>query len=95
MNYATYARALSRKYIRNYEETRRILKTLFDKISQDLSEGKRVRLRGFGSFKRILRPPRKYRNITTGKIETRPAAYDIDFAPSKKLLNNRKKRKIR
>ncbi|MCK4272594.1 HU family DNA-binding protein, partial [bacterium] len=43
--------------------------------------------RGFGSFKKVLRPPRKYRNFITGEIETRPAKKDIDFNPSKKLLS--------
>lgn len=87
MNYQDYAKELSHKYIRNHEETERILKHLFKRISQDLARGKRVYFRGFGSFRKVRRPPRKYRNFITGKIETRPAIDDIDFAPSKKLLS--------
>jgi len=87
MNYQDYAKHISHKYIRNYEESERILKFLFEKISQDLSRGRWVRFRGFGSFRKVLRPPRKYRNIATGKVETRPAKKDIEFNPSKKLLH--------
>ena len=87
MNYQNYADQLSRKFIRNHEESERILKFLFEKISQDLAKGKWVRFRGFGSFRKVKRPPRKYRNMITGKVETRPAKKDIDFSPSKKLLH--------
>ena len=86
MNYQDYARGLSHKFIRNYEESERILKFLFKGISRDLVKGEWIRFRGFGSFRRVLRPPRKYRNIATGKVETRPAKKDIQFNPSKKLL---------
>lgn len=86
MNFEKYAAELSRKYIRNHEESERILKFLFKRIAQDLSQGKRVYFRGFGSFKKVRRPPRKYRNFITNKIETRPAINDIAFFPSKNLL---------
>lgn len=86
MNYQDYAKQLSHKFIRNYEESERILKFLFEKISQDLAKGKRVYFRGFASLRKVTRPPRKYRNIATGKIEISPAKKDIEFNPSKKLL---------
>lgn len=86
MSYQKYAGQLSRKFIRNHEESERILKFLFESIARDLAQGKRVYFRGFGSFKKVRRPPRKYRNFITGKIETRPAKKDIDFNPSKALL---------
>ena len=93
MNYYDYAQQISHKFIRNYEESKRILKFLFEKIAHDLSRGKRVRFRGFGSFKKVIRPPRKFRNLITGRIETRPAKKDIEFNPSKKLLQSLKQRK--
>lgn len=91
MNYQDYASQLSRKFIRNHEESERILKYLFEKISQDLARGKWIRFRGFGSFRKVTRPPRKFRNIATGKVETRPAIKDIQFNPSKKLLERIRK----
>ena len=89
-NYRKYAKELSWEFIRNYEESERILKFLFESISEDLANSNRVYFRGFGSFKKVTRPPRKYRNFITGKIETRPAKEDIDFNPSKKLLSTLK-----
>ncbi len=88
MNYQDYAQQLSHTFIRNYEESERILKFFFKKISEDLARGKRVHFRGFGSFIKVIRPPRKFRNMITGKIETRPAKKDIEFNPSKKLLKS-------
>ncbi len=90
-NYQKYAKDLSWEFIRNYEESERILKFLFESISKDLARNKRVYFRGFGRFKKVTRPPRKYRNFKTGEIETRPAKEDIDFNPSKKLLSTLKK----
>lgn len=85
MNYQDYAKEISHKYIRNYEESERILKHLFKRISQDLSKGERVYFRGFGSFKKVRRPPHKHYNFITKKIATRPAINDIDFTISKRL----------
>jgi len=86
MNYQEYAAKLSRRFIRNHEESERILKHLFQNISHDLSQGKRVYFRGFGSFKKVIRPARKYRNFKTNKIQTRPPKKDIHFSVSSKLL---------
>lgn len=86
MNLKTYASALSHKFIRNYQESERIIKFLLDNISQDLTKDHRVYFRGFGGFKKILRPARKYRNLKTKKIETRPPKKDVQFLPSKELL---------
>lgn len=90
MNFEKYAADLSRKFIRNHEQSERILKFFFKKVAEDLAKGKWVRFRGFGSFRKVIRPPRKFRNMITGKIETRPAKKDIDFNPSKKLLQSLK-----
>lgn len=90
MTFEKYAAELSRKFIRNHEESERILKFFFKKIAEDLVKGKWVRFRGFGSFRKVIRPPRKFRNMITGKIETRTAKKDIKFNPSKKLLKSLK-----
>ncbi len=90
MNFEKYAAELSRKFIRNHEQSERILKFFFKQLSQDLVRGKWVRFRGFGSFRRVIRPPRKFRNMITGKIETRPAKKDIEFNPSTELLKKLK-----
>jgi len=86
MNYQDYAAEISKKYIRNHEESERILKHLFKQISLDLSQGKRIYFRGFGSFKKVRRPARKHYNFITKKVAVRPAKNDIEFTPGKKLL---------
>ncbi len=85
MNYESYAAKISSKFIRNHEESERILKHLFKLISDDLSQDKRVYFRNFGSFKKVTRPARKYRNFKTNHIETRPPKKDIHFSPSPNL----------
>ena len=55
-------------------------------ISEDVARGKRVYFRGFGSFKKARRPAKKYRNISTGKVETRPPKLDVKFNPEKSFL---------
>jgi len=87
MNYQDYAKQISLKFVRNYEESERILKYFLGSVSQDLAKGKRVYFRGFGSFKKVVRPPRKYRNFITKRIDTRPAKKDIDFKPDKELIS--------
>lgn len=87
MNYQTYAKKIAHQFIRNEQESERILKFLFENISRDLAQGKRVFFRGFGGFRKVKRPPKKYRNMMTNKIEVRPAYQDAGFTPSKKLLH--------
>ena len=86
MNLQTAASALSQKFIRNHQESERIIKFLLDHITQDLAQGHRAYFRGFGAFKKTLRPARKYRNMKTNTIETRPPKKDIHFSPGKDLL---------
>lgn len=92
MNFQQYAAELSNTFIRNQEESERILKFIFKRIAQDVAEGKRIYFRGFGSFKKVRRPARKYRNLKTNKIEIRPAFSDIEFFPSKKIINSLKQK---
>lgn len=73
---------LSEEFSLTNAEAKRLLDGVLTKISQALLSGQRVYFRSFGYFDRILRPPKKFRNIHTGKIETLPAYYDISFKPS-------------
>ena len=86
MNLQTAASALSQKFIRNHQESERIIQFLLDHVAQDLTQGHRVYFRDFGGFTKILRPARKYRNMKTNTIETRPPKKDIRFRPGKGLL---------
>jgi nucleoid DNA-binding protein len=86
VNLNTAAEALSQRFLRNRQESKRLLRFLFSEIAQSLTQTRRVYFRGFGSFQTILRPARKYRNFKTNQIETRPAHKDVRFLPGKDLL---------
>jgi len=77
---------LSEEFALSDAEAKRLLEGVLKNISQILLSGQRVYFREFGFFDQVLRPPKKFRNISTGKIETLPAYYDINFKPSKSLL---------
>ncbi len=61
------------------------VKGLLDQISQSLSEGDRVEVRGFGSFSLHYRPPRMGRNPKTGEAVALPGKYVPHFKPGKAL----------
>ena len=61
------------------------VKTILDAVSRSLAEGKRVEIRGFGSFSLNYRPPRTGRNPKTGaKVEV-PEKYVPHFKAGKEL----------
>lgn len=58
---------------------------LLQYMSENLSEGGRIEIRGFGSFNLHFRPPRRAHNPKTGeKLVTAPK-YAIHFKPGKEL----------
>ena len=50
-----------------HEEVRRVVDTVFDSITEALSRGDRVELRGFGAFTVKSRAPYRGRNPRTGE----------------------------
>ena len=62
-----------------------VLKTVFGTIVESLSNGEKVELRGFGSFRVKKRNPRKSRNPKTGEIVHVPAKKVPFFRPGKDL----------
>ena len=85
MNLLSISTSIAEEFNLSKAESRRIVKHIISEISEDLSAGERVYFRGFGAFHRITRPEKKYRNIKTGKIETKPAYNDVRFNPSSQL----------
>ncbi len=51
----------------DHQVVERIVKTIFEKISEALARGERIELRGFGSFTVKERAPRVGRNPRTGE----------------------------
>lgn len=64
---------LSQKVGISKKEADIAVKTIFDTIVESLSNGEKVELRGFGSFRVKDRKPRKSRNPKTGEVVNVPA----------------------
>ena len=61
------------------------VKTLLEMMSNALTEGDRIEIRGFGSFSLHFRPPRLGRNPKTGDSVALPGKYVPHFKPGKEL----------
>ena len=61
------------------------INTLIKQMSDTLSQGGRIEIRGFGSFCLHFRPPRRAHNPKTGeKLITQPK-YAVHFKPGKEV----------
>lgn len=61
------------------------VKTILEQMSQSLSTGERIEIRGFGSFSLHYREPRKGRNPKTGDAVELTGKYVPHFKPGKEL----------
>jgi integration host factor subunit beta len=61
------------------------VQTLVEMMSNSLTEGDRIEIRGFGSFSLHFRPPRLGRNPKTGDSVALPGKYVPHFKPGKEL----------
>lgn len=68
-----------------YRDVEVSVKTLLEHMSEALSSGHRIEIRGFGSFSLHHRPPRIGRNPKTGDPVALPAKYVPHFKPGKEL----------
>ena len=61
------------------------VKTMLEQMSQTLAQGKRIEVRGFGSFSLHYRAPRIGRNPKTGESVGLAGKYVPHFKPGKEL----------
>ncbi len=61
------------------------VKAMIEHMSQMLSNGERIEIRGFGSFSLHYRPPRVGRNPKTGDQVSLQGKYVPHFKPGKEL----------
>lgn len=61
------------------------VKTIVEQMSETLSTGGRIEIRGFGSFSLHYREPRVGRNPKTGEAVTLAGKYVPHFKPGKEL----------
>jgi integration host factor subunit beta len=69
----------------NYKDVELAVKSLIEQMSQSLSTGHRIEIRGFGSFSLHYRPPRMGRNPKTGDAVALAEKYVPHFKPGKEL----------
>ncbi|BCO10514.1 MULTISPECIES: HU family DNA-binding protein [Desulfolithobacter] len=67
------------------QDIARAVDIILEEISQALVDGRRVEIRGFGSFSVRTRKPRTTKNPKTGKMMNIPARKTLHFTMSKSL----------
>jgi integration host factor subunit beta len=67
------------------EDVELAVKALLEMMSNALTEGERIEIRGFGSFSLHFRPPRLGRNPKTGDSVALPGKHVPHFKPGKEL----------
>ena len=68
-----------------YKDVELAVKSLLEQMSNSLSNGERIEIRGFGSFSLHYRPPRAGRNPRTGDSVSLPGKHVPHFKPGKEL----------
>ncbi len=68
-----------------YRDVELAVKCILEQMSQALSSGERVEVRGFGSFSLHYRPPRQGRNPKTGVSVALAGKHVPHFKPGKEL----------
>ena len=68
-----------------YKDFELAVKSLLEQMSNSLSNGERIEIRGFGSFSLHYRPPRAGRNPKTGDSVSLPGKHVPHFKPGKEL----------
>ena len=69
----------------NDKDVELAINQILDCITASLCDGKRLEIRGFGSFSLHHRPPRKARNPRTGEPVITESKYLPHFKPGKEL----------
>lgn len=90
MNQGELTLDIAKRFFFTQVESQEIIKFILAEITGDLKKEKRVSLRGFGSFTKEKRSPKKVRHPKTGKIITIPERITVDFNPSESLIQNLK-----
>ncbi len=67
------------------KDTAMVINRFFEVVTEALSQGNNIEIRGFGSFKVKTRRARKARNPRTGETVDVPSRQVPTFKPSKEL----------
>ncbi|MEM9102580.1 MAG: integration host factor subunit beta [Pseudomonadota bacterium] len=69
----------------SFKDVELVVKTVLEHMAQSLAQGKRIEIRGFGSFSLHYRAPRTGRNPKTGDSVELAGKYVPHFKPGKEL----------
>ncbi len=69
----------------SHKDVELAVKSMLEHMSQVLSSGERIEIRGFGSFSLHYREPRVGRNPKTGETVQLPGKYVPHFKPGKEM----------
>jgi len=78
-------RLVSRHEHLSVKDVELAVKTILDHMTESLSTGERIEIRGFGSFSLHYRAPRVGRNPKTGESVTLDSKFVPHFKPGKEL----------
>ena len=67
------------------KDTEKVLERFFNIVPKILRDGRRLEIRGFGTFTVVVRKEKLARNINTGKNVTIPEHRELVFRFSKKI----------
>jgi integration host factor subunit beta len=68
-----------------YRDVESAVKTMLEQMALTLATGRRIEIRGFGSFSLHYRPPRVGRNPKSGDPVSLPGKFVPHFKPGKEL----------
>jgi len=88
MNQRDLTKTIANRFFLTQVESGEIIKVILSRITEALKKGERAYFRGFGSFEKEKRKPKKVRHPKTGKIITVPERTTVDFNPSESLIQN-------
>ena len=76
------------------QDAEAVVETILNGLSQSLTRGERIDIRGFGSFGLNYRPPRTGRNPKSGQKVQVPAKYVPHFKVGKELSDRIKNNRL-
>ncbi|HET7267103.1 MAG TPA: integration host factor subunit beta [Oleiagrimonas sp.] len=68
-----------------FSDVEMAVKNVLEQMSRSLADGRRIEIRGFGSFSLHFRPPRMGRNPKSGDAVALPGKHVPHFKPGKEL----------
>ena len=87
MNKSSLIKKIAIKLEKHNNEMQHIVNEIFSEITDQLKNGNKVNLSGFGTFEVRKRCKRKGRDPQTGKTIQLPESLTAGFSASKKLKN--------